>query len=261
VIEQKETKIQDNHLGTAGGLHISFERTLRIPDDDKVYPLPPSLGAFPVYKIVDFVDTVPEEWREKGGYFIPMFQCEAMWFNFSGSINALILNVGNMNAITSKDASKTLDGEEQNYIVVPSQPWLDGFNLGDGYIRQFVPMPLGLDDKIEGQNSFNSIKFVIYSAKPGLISEDEEELNYSKFSNCMIMDSSSTEGKMKQEIFPDEYGVESWDQDSRIEINIHIVNSQMFEKITGVVPPSSPITSEEYNEHGYPWFDFYNENL
>jgi hypothetical protein len=31
---------------------VSFERTLKIPDDDKIYPLPPSLGKFPIRKVV-----------------------------------------------------------------------------------------------------------------------------------------------------------------------------------------------------------------
>jgi hypothetical protein len=29
-------------------------------------------------------------------------------------------------------------------VVCPDQPWLDGINAGDGYIRQFVAMPLGM---------------------------------------------------------------------------------------------------------------------
>jgi hypothetical protein len=265
VIEQSETKIQDNLLITAGGLQISFERTLRVPEDESGYPLPPSLGAFPVYKIADFADTVPREWCEKGGYFIPMYQSEAMWLNFSGVMNVLIVNTRNANALTGKSISKTLDWEEQNYIVAPSQPWLDGFNAGDGYLRQFVAMPLGQDnpqrEQVSTENEPSNVNLVIYSAKPGLISEDDEEINYSKFSDCMTMDSTIAGAGMKQVIYPDEYGLDTWDIDSKVEINIHLVNSDMFEKITGEVPPLSPISEEEYKEHGYPWFNFYNEDL
>jgi hypothetical protein len=264
VIEQTEIRIQDNHLLMGGGLQISFERTLRVPDDGSGHPLPPSLGAFPVYKITDFVDTVPEEWREKGGYFIPMYQREAMWLNFSGSMNALIINTGNINALTGNGISEKLDREDQNYIVAPSQPWLDGFNVGDGYLRQFVAMPLVQGNTRREQSTENEstgVNFVIYSAKPGLISEDDEEINYSKFSDCMVMDSNDEGARMKQEIYPDQYGIDTWDLDSRIEINIHFVNSEMFEIITGETPPSSPITEEEYHEHGYTWFDFYNGDL
>jgi hypothetical protein len=263
VMEETETRIQDNHLITAGGLQISFERTLKIPDDGKVYPLPPSLGAFPLYKISDFVETVPEEWRGKRGYFIPMYQSEAMWLNFSGSMNALIVNTGMINAITGKGISNTLDGEEQNYIVAPSQPWLDGFNAEDGYLRQFIVKPFGYNYTVKEQlsttNQFDGVNFVIYSAKPGLISEDDEEINYSKFSDCLIMDNNVEGTRLKQNIYPDQYGIDTWDLDSRIEINIYFANSELFETITGKIPPSIPISEEEYHEHGYPWFDGYNE--
>jgi hypothetical protein len=263
VLKQIETRIQDNHLITAGGLHISFERTLKLPEDGNGYPLPPSLGAFPIYKIADFADTVPKEVLEKGGYFIPMFQSEAMWFNFSGSSNALIVNIGDQNALTRKGLTDKLEREEQNYIVAPSQPWLDGFNSEDGLLRQFIARPFGKQQPIEQLSTdkvWTGVNFVVYSAKPGLLSEDDEEMNYSKFSDCMILDSTTEGAKMKQEMYPDPHGFETWDLDSRMEINIYFVNSEMFENITGEAPPSSPVTEEAYEEHGYPWFDIYNEN-
>ena len=33
---------------------ISFVRTLRIPDDDREYPLPPGLGDFPMHHVDDY---------------------------------------------------------------------------------------------------------------------------------------------------------------------------------------------------------------
>ena len=61
---------------------ISFHRTLRIPDDGKIYPLPPSLGTFPVKRVDDYLDRVPELWKKQGGVFIPLYQREAMWMEF-----------------------------------------------------------------------------------------------------------------------------------------------------------------------------------
>jgi hypothetical protein len=40
-------------------LSIEFQRTLRIPDDDKSYPLPPGLGAFPLRHVDDYAADVP----------------------------------------------------------------------------------------------------------------------------------------------------------------------------------------------------------
>jgi hypothetical protein len=46
---------------------LSFERTIRIPDDGKVYPLPPSIDSFPICKVDDYLDSVPEDWKKHGG--------------------------------------------------------------------------------------------------------------------------------------------------------------------------------------------------
>src|SRR5687767_12804574 len=53
-------------------LHITFQRTLRIPDDDKTYPLPPGLGEFPLRHVDDFANNVPASWLEHGGVMLPM---------------------------------------------------------------------------------------------------------------------------------------------------------------------------------------------
>jgi hypothetical protein len=61
---------------------IEFQRTLRIPDDGKDYPLPPGLGAFPVRHIDDHARCVPANWLNRGGVLLPMWQAEALWLRF-----------------------------------------------------------------------------------------------------------------------------------------------------------------------------------
>ena len=53
-------------------LSIDFQRTLRIPDDDSEYPLPPGMGRFPVRHVDDFAARVPERWLSHGGVMLPM---------------------------------------------------------------------------------------------------------------------------------------------------------------------------------------------
>src|SRR4051794_16103144 len=68
-------------------LRIDFQRTLRIPDDGREYPLPPGLGSFPLRHIDDFASRVPDSWLKRGGVLLPMWQCEALWLRFeSGSV-------------------------------------------------------------------------------------------------------------------------------------------------------------------------------
>ena len=57
---------------------IHFQRTLRLPDDGRTYPLPAGLGSFPLRHIDDF-EGLPEAFRKRGGVVMPMWQAEAMW--------------------------------------------------------------------------------------------------------------------------------------------------------------------------------------
>src|SRR5215472_8111335 len=62
--------------------NFEFQRTLRIPDDGKNYPLPPGLGRFPLRHIDDYASRVPAGWLKRGGVLLPMWQTEALWLNF-----------------------------------------------------------------------------------------------------------------------------------------------------------------------------------
>ena len=87
-------KLQDNQL-KIGDATITFQRTLRIPDDDKTYPLPPSLGQFDIVKVQDYMtsDGLPQKWKKRKGVIIPMWQKEAMWMSFSATKPCLVIHL------------------------------------------------------------------------------------------------------------------------------------------------------------------------
>ena len=64
---------------------------------------------------------------------------------------------------------------------------------------------------------------------------------------------------MRQEIYPDEYGVDTWDPENYGRVYVHIVNSMMFREITGLEPPPTPVSARMYAEHGFPWCELYDE--
>ena len=43
-------------------LAIEFQRTLRIPDDNREHYLPPGLGEFPLSRVDDYPDNLPDRW-------------------------------------------------------------------------------------------------------------------------------------------------------------------------------------------------------
>jgi hypothetical protein len=145
-------RIDGNTVRLPGGVAVRFVRTLRLPEEG-THPLPPGLGEFPVRRIADYADTVPEEWRARGGVLLPVYLREAMWLSFSGTTEpaALQVGVGKVCAVSGKPWSDRLSRRPQNYVVLPRQPWLDGINSGTGTVRQFVAVPLGLGATVEGQ--------------------------------------------------------------------------------------------------------------
>ena len=56
---------------------------------------------------------------------------------------AVKVAAGKVNAVTGEPWSDGLTERPQDYLVVPDQPWLDGFCVEKGLVRQFVATPLG----------------------------------------------------------------------------------------------------------------------
>lgn len=256
---------------------VSFQRTLRLPDDGKVYPLPPGLGAFPICKVEDYADRVPTAWREQGGVFIPMYQREALWLQFRGASwrpNAVKIGVGKINAVTGQPWSETLNRSPQDYLVCPDQPWLDGINAGDGFIRQFVAMPLGMGYTVEGQvtgkEEFGGLQILVADPKPGRFPDEPppEVFREGMVSLCMSAPSApagaemglGAGGRMEQKIYPDQHGMDSWDESNSGQVYVHIVNSMAYREITGQEPPPTPVSAKQYTQYGYPWFSLYDED-
>ncbi|CAN9137106.1 unnamed protein product [Alternaria alternata] len=88
-----------------------------------------------------------------------MWQREAMWLNFEPKQHKWAVRVfmGHVNTISShtieETADKEVEDQQQDYIVIPGQPWLDGICVAPGVVRQFVAMPLGSGYTVEGQKT------------------------------------------------------------------------------------------------------------
>lgn len=276
---QNEVRILGGTTLQVGDVRLTFQRTLRIPDDGKTYPLPPGLGAFPLRRVDDYASRVPDGWAERGGVFLPMYQREAMWLSFGGSpTRALQIGVGKVCAISGGVFGADLRAEPQNYVVTGTQPWLDGIASGKGTIRQFVAMPLGLGYTVEGQvtgdERFGGLQLRAFRPKPG---RDVDPIVAERA--CMAMPCSpmafgapapraraagamglAAGGRMKQKVYPDSHGVDAWDPDATSRVFVHLVNSELWREITGEEPPATPVTAASYAQAGLPWFELYDEH-
>ena len=256
-------------------MRIGFQRTLRIPDDNRDYPLPPGLGAFPLSHVDDYADTVPNAWNKHGGVFLPMYQAEAMWLDFTASYPmAVKVAAGKIDALTGETWTNELASTPQDYLVVPDQPWLDGFCVERGLVRQFVAMPLGegysAEEQLTGEAQHGGLQIVVYPMKAARYAErEEEQLDLMRIQAMMapVAESAIPEmglapgGLMQQEIYEDEYGFDSWDTSVRSRCFVHVVNSLHFLEVTGTEPPQEPPTAEAYTDAGLPWFEYYDGDL
>jgi hypothetical protein len=256
-------------------LWIDFQRTLRIPDDGRDYPLPPGLGAFPLRHVDDFAERVPESWMRHGGVMLPMYQSEAMWLHFSsphGYPFAVKVATGKINAVTGEAWRDGLNRGPQDYLPVPEQPWLDGYCVEKGFIRQFIAMPLGAgysaEEQVTGAAQHGGLQV---SAVP-LRREAYERMLEERSLICYVAPPApmaaapammemglAPGGRMRQEIYTDERAMEDWDQRHSGRCFVHIANSLAWRQITRADPPTAPRTAEEYTRAGLPWFDLYDE--
>ncbi|KAH6673577.1 hypothetical protein B0J14DRAFT_512163 [Halenospora varia] len=145
-------------------VQISFQRTVKVPDNHNSSELPPSFGKFPLYPVKDHASKLPPEMVAKGGLFFPMYQKEAMWILFkSEKPYAVKVYTGAVNAISGEPAIETAatrlrrqasmvqNKSIQDYLILPDQKWLDGICTSPGKVRQFVAMPIGSGYSVEAQ--------------------------------------------------------------------------------------------------------------
>lgn len=263
---------------------LEFQRTLRIPDDGKNYPLPPGLGVFPLRHIDDHARRLPESWLNRGGVLLPMWQAEALWLRFdsqylanrrTGYPFAIKVATGKISAITGQSWHPGLSRSPQDYLIVPNQPWLDGYCVEKGIIRQFVAMPLGegysTEEQITGEAEIGGIQLEVFPMRNDIFEKrfpikpqqslhralcDVEQIDFCCMAPVAGM-GLAPGGRMRQEIYEDPFSIHDWDTEHRSRCFIHLVNSITWKAITGENPPTRPPTSRDYTKAGYPWFDYY----
>jgi hypothetical protein len=264
-------------------LVVDFQRTLRIPDDGQEHYLPPGLGRFPMRHVDDFARSVPPAWVEHGGVMLPMYQAEALWIHFGGKGGhafdfgdegypfAVRVATGKIDAVTGKPWADGLDRRPQNYLSVPRQPWLDGYCVKKGVIRQFVAMPLGAgytaEEQVTGKAEHGGLQILVHPMKAEAYERLRKERDCTGMRRsgevvCSMATPSiamglAPGGKMRQEIYKDPFTLDDWDLERSSRCFVHVTNSLVWQSITGAAPPNPPPTSAQYTKAGLPWFEYY----
>jgi hypothetical protein len=256
-----------------GPVTVTFQRTLRIPETG-LHPLPPGLGRFPLRRVADYPDTAPAEWLARGGVMLPIYQREAMWLSFESSEPAALqVGAGKVCAVSGLPWIDHLVGDPQNYVALPDQPWLDGINAGDGFIRQFVAVPLGSGATVEGQVTGEETHGGVQLRAVGLTEQAlaawhatralrvESGADLALPDGVLAAPSGSmglgAGGRMRQEVYADDRPLADYDESGARRVFVHLCSAAQWTAITGEVPPPTPVDRDEYVRAGLPWFDFY----
>ncbi len=258
---------------------LRFMRTLRIPDDNRDYPLPPGLGRFPLRWATDALGTA---------VLLPMYQSEAMWISLgTGAFRddsfpcAIRIAAGDIDALTGERWREGLQAEPQNYLVSTLQPWLDGFCVQKDLIRQFVAMPLGqgytAEEQLLGDAARGGLRISVYPMKQAvwealqrqraeaaarrarqaaMLPEDED---FVPGASCCQSLGLAPGGLMRQQIYRDSYGLDAWDQRRGLSCTIHLLNSAQWQAATGEMPPGKAPSAQDYTAQGLPWFEYFSE--
>jgi hypothetical protein len=269
----------------AATMRVTFQRTLRVPDDGTQYGLPPGLGSFPVRRVADLgVGRVPRDWARRGGVVMPMWQAEACWLSFDVPQHYSFLvkvGCGGINAVTGAPFTAEPDFAAEDYFEVPAQPWLDGFCTEQGVVRQFVAMPLHrgytVEEQLTGEAEHGGIQLVVIPLT-GEVYREREAARLKAAAEwqhvaadmdlCMPMAAPSgaamgmgAGGSITQSIETPVEPRENWRTDRAASLSVHLANSAAWSEITGEQPPTVPPSAADYTRMGFPWFEWYDDTF
>jgi hypothetical protein len=69
----QKIELESNHFRSNDDLVVTFQRTIRVPDNQQTSKLPPSLGALPLKAVSSYADKPTYAMSAKGGLFFPMY--------------------------------------------------------------------------------------------------------------------------------------------------------------------------------------------
>ncbi|KAA6185286.1 hypothetical protein F2Q65_09305 [Thiohalocapsa marina] len=335
-LQQEMLRFSFPEVHSAAVCDVRFCRTLRVPDDNNAYPLPPALGVFPLRAVDDVADRLPEAWHIHGGVFVPMYQSEALWMRFlpqpevvepppyvpppspmfdvfaSWGIDAkeieelreiwspkaaderlerlerralralrrsqsrvsvpypfaIKVATGKINAISGLPWQMELCSDPQDYLVVPNQPWFDGYNVAKGLVRQFVATPFGsghsVEQQLTGAVEHGGLQIAVYPMKADVYAAYREQyLRKGKLRSMAAVTEEmelSVGGLIRQDIYQDPFGIDAWDQGQVQRCFVHLLNSEQYQAVTGERSPRAPFRAQDYAKAGLPWFHYYSDD-
>lgn len=160
-------------------------------------------------------------------------------------------------------------------MVSPEQPWLDGFAVAPGVVRQFVAMPLGegwsAEEQLTGRAEWGGLQIAAMPLKREVWKERRREWEEARrwrdeaprpmacadAAPRAHMMALAPGGRMRQSIARDPFRLEDWDMAAAQRVFVSLAPAEAWKAITGEPAPTHPPRASDYAEAGLPWFEWY----
>jgi hypothetical protein len=245
-------------------LTIDFQRTLRIPDGEREFPLLPGLGRYPLFPVEGLLEQGAAPWLDQVEAMLPMYQSEAMWLSFQPSYSvahetfypfAVKISAGLRDAVSGRPWSSALHRNPQDYLVLREQSWLGGFWNGHGRVHQFVAVPFG-NKEIGGAeprspDNKGRVQIEVYPLARHAFELYHPAISWQAHLSATANRPSGS-GDFKRELHDElepqkldgnPFRHEDWDREARASYSLHLANSLQWCAMTGSPPPSPPLSA------------------
>ena len=155
---------------------------------------------------------------------LPLYVREALWINLdSAEPVAVQIATGGVCIASGRPLKDRLTRRPQNYVVLPEQPWVDGFKTASGEVRQFVGVSKGsglsVEQQLTGSDDVGGIQIQVWRLTPAALKRWKAQqrrtahISYA-MSHPMLVESTmlgvGAGGRIRQEIYRDPFTKDDW---------------------------------------------------
>lgn len=245
-------------------LTIRFQRTMRLPDDGQTYRLPSGLGQFPLRRVEDFPHTAPNAWKGRGDLIMPMYESDGVLFCFSSSYRfAARIGTGLGNIVTVPISSCD-EHDSRRYLLLPRRD-----QANRAIHLEIVPLKASI--YYDDENAFflppnipELFKKMILSPAIAASWENlpfiqqrycDEEIGFQP--ETTYSPPPPFHETARKHLLEIDSEAADRDQTQTAYCIIHICDATSWEKMTGLKLMYPPLTMDDYQSVGLPWFENY----
>jgi hypothetical protein len=236
-------------VGRGAVLRVSFQRTLRVPHDNRDYRLP-DLGRLPLHPL--HMRNGVTEWA------LPLYRGDAAWLRFTSSSEvafAVKVECAGIDALTGEPARRGLHREPQDYVPVPAQTWLDGCRRTPRDVQQFTA------DGCVSHDCVCDMRITVHPAYARRV-HGAVQGAYVASPVCYAGEAGSGPGpgmRLHGDVIPDPLRPADWDVARKLACCIRCVPASDWRRLTGGEAPPAP-NPADYARAGVPWQEQYAES-